>query len=96
MEHLFDSQVGAAWFKSDQGTFEVWFLPEAEAFNNLRVIEHPKGNGRFVYSFEGTPEINQTFDSLGRMWFIKQRNVLFVVDRTDSKLAAPIRRAFGS
>ncbi len=93
-EHLFDAQVGAAWFKTDQGAFEVWFLPEAESFNNLHVIEHSSGNGRFVYSFEGIPEIKTTFDSSKRIWFIKQRNVLFEV-WGDSKLAARIRRAFG-
>jgi hypothetical protein len=94
-EHLFDDQAGAAWFKTDQGAFEVWFLPEVGTFSDLHVIEHPRGNGWFVYSFEGMPAIKTTFDSSERMWFIKQRNVLFEV-WGDSKLAARIRSAFGS
>ncbi len=94
-EHLFEDQAGAAWFKTDQGAFEVWFLPQWENFSNLRVIEHPGGNGRFVYSFEGTPEIRTTFDSSERIWFIKQRNLLCEVWH-DSNLAAHIRRAFGN
>jgi hypothetical protein len=94
-DHLFDDQAGAAWFKTDQGAFVVWFLPETETFNSLQVIEHSRGNGRFVYSFGGTPEIKTTFDSSKRIWFIKQRNVLFEV-RGDSKLAARIRRVLGN
>ena len=89
-ENLFDGQAGAAWFKTDQGTFEAWFLPEAESFSNLQVIERSESNGRFVYSFQGTPEIKTTFDSSKRIWFIKQRNILFEV-WGESELAARIR-----
>jgi hypothetical protein len=91
-ECLFDGQMGAAWFKTDQGAFEVWFLPEMEGFSNLRVIERSMGNGRFVYSFDGIPQIKTIFDSSGRIWFIKQRNVLFEL-WGDSKLAARINSA---
>jgi len=94
-ENLFDGQAGAAWFKTDQGAFEAWFLPEPESFGYLHVIEHSRGNGRFVYSFEGMPDIKTTFESSKRIWFIKQRNVLFEV-WGDSKLASRIRSAFGN
>jgi hypothetical protein len=94
-EHLFEDQAGAAWFKTDQGVFEVWFLPEAESFSNLQVIEHSRGNGRFVYSFAGMPEIKQTIDSSKRIWFIKHGNVVFEV-WGDGKLAARIHKALGS
>ena len=92
-EHLFDGQTGAAWFKTGQGVFEVWFLPEADSFDNLQVIEQSAGDGRFVYSFAGTPQIGTVFDSSRRMQFIKHGNVLFEIwdDRT---LAARIRSAF--
>ena len=92
-EHLFDGQAGAAWFKTDQGAFEVWFLPEADSFNGLHVIEQSTNNGRFLYSFTGMPRISTTFDSSRRMWFIQQRNVLFEI-WGDSKLAARISIAF--
>jgi hypothetical protein len=92
-EQLFDGQLGAAWFKTDQGLFEVWFLPEAESFSSLQVTEHSERNGRFVYSFAGTPQITTTFDSSRPMWFIKQRNLLFEI-WGDSKLAARVSNAF--
>ena len=91
-EHVFAGQAGAAWFKTDQGTFEVLFLPEADTFSNLQIIERSMDNGRFVYSFDGTPETKTRFDSSRRIWFIKQRNVLFEV-WGDSELAARIRSA---
>ena len=28
-ENLFKNQKGAAWFKTNQGIFEVWFMPDA-------------------------------------------------------------------
>lgn len=34
-EHLFDGQADAALFKTDQGTFEVWFLPDVDSFRSL-------------------------------------------------------------
>lgn len=92
-EHLFDGQVGAAWFKTDQGVFEVWFLPEADSFGSLHVIEQPRGDGRFVYSFAGMPQIRTVIDSTRRIWFVKQRNLLFEI-WGDSKLAARISNAF--
>jgi hypothetical protein len=91
-EHLFDAQLGAAWFKTDQGAFEVWFLPERENFSSLQVIEHSR-DGRFVYSFAGIPEIRTSFDSSKPMWFIKHQNVLFEI-WGDGTLAARLSGSF--
>lgn len=93
-EHLFDAEAGAAWLKTDQGVFEVLFLPEMDSYSGLQVIEQPAARGRFTYSFAGTPQIKTTFYSSERMWFIKHRNVLFEI-WGDSKLAARISNAFG-
>jgi len=38
-ERLFKGQKGAAWFKTDRGVFEVWFLPKSENFAGLEIDE---------------------------------------------------------
>jgi hypothetical protein len=45
MENTFDGQVGAAVYRTDQGTFEVCFLPEDGTFEGLKVSEERKGSG---------------------------------------------------
>lgn len=93
-ENLFGSEAGAAWVKSDQGVFEILFLPDVDSFSALQVIERSAADGRFTYSFAGTPQIKTIFDSSERMWFVKHRNVLVEI-WGDSKLAARIGKAFG-
>jgi hypothetical protein len=46
-ERLFKGQKGAAWFKTDQGIFEVWFLPTPDTFagSQSEVIEQPLTGG---------------------------------------------------
>ena len=78
-EHLFTGQKGAAWFKTDKGIFEVWFLPKTESFAGLEVIEEARGNGRYVYSFRGAPRISTHMDSSKQIFFLKQENLLFEV-----------------
>jgi hypothetical protein len=93
-ERLFDGQLGAAWFKTNQGAFEVWFLPKMESFNRLQIKEHAEENGRYVYTMGGAPNIKTTIDSSRRIEFIRQGNILIEV-WGNSKLAARIRKALG-
>ena len=92
-EHLFNGQKGAAWYKTDQGIFEVWFLPKGESFAALEVIEQPQENGRFSYSFQGTPQILTHMDSAKQEWFIMYGNFLFQV-WGNQRLAASLNHAF--
>jgi hypothetical protein len=92
-EHLFTGQKGAAWFKTDKGIFEVWFLPKTESFGALEVIEEPQGNGRYVYSFRGTPRISTHMDSSKQIFFLKHGNLLFEV-WGDKQLATSLSLAF--
>lgn len=32
MQHVFEGQVGAAWYRSDDGVFEIAFLPKGKSF----------------------------------------------------------------
>ena len=92
-ETLFMGQKGAAFYKTDRGAFDVWFLPKTQTFAALRIIEQPEPNGRYAYSFRGNPHIPSKIDSRTRIWFIKHGNVLFAVFG-DQELAAAIENAF--
>jgi hypothetical protein len=85
-ERIFKGQKGAAWFKTDRGIFDVWFLPKSESFAGLKINE-------YEYSFGGTPQIARTIGSSKPNDFISYKNVLFVV-MGDDPLAASLRNAF--
>jgi hypothetical protein len=78
-ENLFAGQKGAAWFKTDLGVFEVWFLPESANFSNFRVIEKRRGDNLYVYSFRGTPRVSRHFESSRPIIFLPNGNFLFEV-----------------
>jgi hypothetical protein len=78
-ERLFKGQKGATWYRTDQGVFEVWFLPKTESFGGLEIIEQPQANGRYIYTFRGTPRILTHIDSSKQMFFLKRGNLLFEV-----------------
>ena len=88
--NLFVGQEGAALYRTDQGGFDVLFLPKAETFDAVQVVEQRRGN-LYVYSFRGTP------NSPGRLEgqktdFIRSGNLLFLV-WSDADLAASIQAA---
>jgi hypothetical protein len=92
-EHLFEGQKGAAWFETDEGIFEVWFLPKTESFASLEIIEERKANGRYIYTFRGKPRIRTYMDSPKPIAFIERGNLLFEV-WGNGQLAARLGRAF--
>jgi carboxypeptidase family protein len=89
MQRFFAGQIGAALYRTDAGDFEALFLPQSESFGGLRVVERPK-QGKYLYSFRGTPHSNAHMDSSKRAYFIKKRNVLFYV-WGDDQLAETLR-----
>jgi hypothetical protein len=91
-ERLFKGQKGAAWFKTDRGIFEVWFLPKPQNFAGLEIIDQQK-NGEYVSSFRGTPRVSVTMAGSKPSYFIKYRSALFHVIG-DEELAASIKNAF--
>lgn len=92
MEATFDGQSGAVAYRSDRGSFEVLFLPKAETFDHLNIIEQTNGD-RYSYRFNGHPQPwpANLIDSAHRIYFVKNRNTLFVVD-DDATLAATLQR----
>ena len=88
--NLFVGQEGAALYRTDQGGFDVLFLPKAETFDAVQVVEQSQGK-LYLYSFRGTPH------SPGRMegqktYFIRSANLLFLV-WSDADLAESIQAA---
>jgi hypothetical protein len=80
-EHLFRGQKGAAWFKTNQGIFEVWFLPDAKAAAVVvaKLMARPA-----PVSLPTGP----------REFFIQHQNMIFHVSLGDRTLAASLQRAF--
>ena len=88
--NLFVGQEGAALYRTDQGGFDVLFLPKAETFDAVQVIEQKQG-ARYVYSFRGTPRSPIRMESQ-KTYFIRTANLLFIV-WSDADLAASIEAA---
>jgi carboxypeptidase family protein len=83
---LFRGEVGAAWFRSDDGIFEVLFLPKGQTFAHLKVLEHRDGD-RYLTSFTGKPYSAVHMDGSKPTYFVKRGNRLYSV-WGDEKLAA--------
>ena len=94
-EHFFPAQKGAAWFSTNRGPFEVWFLQEDGTFASLEVIQQPQPNGRYTYTFRGTPQISSVIDSAVQLYFIKRGRMMIEVSR-DGQLARSLEAALQS
>ena len=92
MEGMFEGESGAATYRSGHGNFEVVFLYQPGAFDRLKILEQRKGE-RFSYRFKGPPQPwpANLIDSAHPIYFIKNRNMLFVVDK-DAELAATLQK----
>jgi hypothetical protein len=91
MEGTFEGQSGAALYRSDHGSFEVLFLPQSRTFDQLKIIEQHNGD-RYSYRFKGPPQPwpANLIDSAFRIDFVKDRNLLFVV-QNDAELSARLQ-----
>jgi hypothetical protein len=85
---MFESQLGAAFYRTTVGVIDVMFLPESRDFE-VRVVETIKG-GRYLYSFEGKPHANtQVWDASHQCFFIQSHNYMLTTD--DQELAQRLR-----
>jgi hypothetical protein len=91
LEGSFVGQEGAATYRTDHGDFEVLFLAQPKTFDRLSVKEWRDGYG-FSYSFNGPPKPwpANLIESSFPIYFIKDRNMLFVV-QNNTKLATTLR-----
>ena len=77
--HIFIGQKGAAFYRIDEGSFEVLFLPKTQSFDSLQIAERREGD-RYIYSFRGTPRPQTNLmDSSKPICFIRKGNLLFYV-----------------
>jgi hypothetical protein len=90
MNFTFDGQDGAATYRTAHGDFEVLFLPQPQTFDRLKVFERRHG-ARYSYRFKGPPQPwpANLIESAFRIYFIRNRNVLFVVE-VNKELAATL------
>jgi len=90
-------QKGGAWFKTNQGIFDVWFLPKGQNFDAPEITGRQQPNGRYIYPSEGAQgaqgSLRVTMDSSKQNWFITYQNVEFHVFG-DKQLADSLEKAF--
>ena len=94
MTGMFEGQKGEAIYRTDQGRFDVAFLPKPQNFDGLQIVERQE-SGRYVYSFAGRPTARTTIDSPRPVFLVKHTNRLILVndkalaDRLGTILARP-------
>jgi hypothetical protein len=90
MTGMFEGEVGAALYRTNQSDFEALFLPKPQSFAELDVLERQE-NGRYMYSFRGRPNPwpANLIDASHPVYFIKHVNQLIITD--DKELAAHLR-----
>jgi hypothetical protein len=91
VQNLFEGQKGAAFYRTDQGSFDVVFLPKAESFDAVQVVEQRQGD-LYFYSFRGIPHSPGRMEGSKKTYFIKSANLLFLL-WSDSDLAGSIQVA---
>jgi hypothetical protein len=55
MQNVFDGQTGAALYVTDDGSFDVLFLPEEQNFSGVQVVELNEGRATCCRSGELRP-----------------------------------------
>jgi hypothetical protein len=89
---MFEGQEGAANFYTDVGVFEVLFMPKAETFSGLEIVERQTETGSYIYSFRGSPRLP---DWEGKHeYFVKHGTQL--LHTLDRQVAVKLEEAFQS
>jgi tetratricopeptide (TPR) repeat protein len=93
MSVFFEGEKGAALYRTDRGDFEGLFLPKGQAFA-VQPVE-TRANGRYVYSFAGSPRrTGGPLDSARPTFFVQYENQFLTT--WDKQLAADLQRAVTS
>jgi hypothetical protein len=88
INHIFDGQLGAAFYRTTVGIIDVMFMPKSTDFK-ICVIETKK-DGRYLYSFDGKVRaITPGWDASHPFFFIQIHNAMFTTD--DEKMAQRLR-----
>jgi hypothetical protein len=92
LQRWFRGEVSAAYFHTRNGVFDAVFLPKGQVFQVEMIEKHE--NGRYMYSFRGTPTGRPTIDSSTAMWIVQHENALVLV--SDQPLVARLEQALNS
>jgi hypothetical protein len=93
MVRLFEGQKGAALYRTNRGDFEALFLPKAQTFA-VQPNEARK-NGRYIYSFSGSPHsTGGPWDSARPTFFVQHSNQFLTT--WDKQLATELDKALTS
>jgi hypothetical protein len=88
---------GEANFTTNNGAFDVIFLPKPQTFADFKISERRKAGG-YLYRFTGTPRVlagdKFMFGTAYRNYFLKQDNYLFFV--SDQTLISRLEEALRS
>jgi hypothetical protein len=87
---MFEGQLGAAFFRSDIGNFEVLFLPLPKTWDQLEVVEQREHGGYTRYHFRGIPKYSGTWEGKP-VYFVKHGNQL--LHSLDQKIVAKLHEA---
>lgn len=87
---MFEGQLGAAFFRTDLGDFDVQFLPPSQSWDNLKVIEQRETGGYTKYHFEGSPAYSGTWEGKS-VYFVKHRNQF--LHSLDPQVVSKLREA---
>lgn len=87
---MFEGQLGAAFFRSDIGNFEVLFLPRPKTWDQLEVVEQREHGGYTRYHFRGIPKYSGTWEGKS-VYFVKHGNQL--LHSLDQKIVAKVHEA---
>jgi hypothetical protein len=90
--HVFDGQLGAAFYRTTVGDIDVMLVSESTDFE-IHVVETKK-DGRYLYSFDGKPRaIIPVWDASRPFYFIQVHNSMFATDneRVAQRLQAVVR-----
>jgi tetratricopeptide (TPR) repeat protein len=93
MIRFFEGETGAALYRTDRGDFEGLFLTKEQTFA-VQPIE-TRTNGRYVYSFAGSPRrTGGLLDSARPTFFVQYENQFLTT--WDKQLAADLQKAVAS
>jgi hypothetical protein len=96
MASFFPGLVGAAFFDTDRGSFDVLFLPKGHVFH-VKISER-RENGSYRYTFRGAPAKHSpivTADS-GRLCYFVQHGNVMIPFLTSQEMATDLTAALSA
>ena len=91
---LLKGQRGAAFFHTDQGSFEALFFPTSQQVQDIRIAEQQKGDSYTHTLATQLPHFTRTWSSHFPTYYVKHENVLLMITKNEG-LARVLRDTLG-